>query len=435
MIDRYTLPEMGAIWTEEAKLQAWLDVELAAVRAWNRLGKVPDDALAEIEAKAAFERRPGGRDRTDHEPRRDRLSDQRRRARRRRLEVRPLRHDELRHARHRSGAADQARRRAAAARPRRARRGAQAARLRVSRHGAGRPHPRHPRRAHHLRHEARHVGLRGGPPSRAPAARDRRRRRGQAERRRRRLQQHRSAGRRARLRRARSRLSSPSPTRWCSATATPPSCRPWPSSAASLEKFAVEVRHLQRTEVREAEEAFGKGQKGSSAMPHKRNPILSERMAGCARVLRGNAARGHGERGALARARHLAQLRGAHRVSRLLHPARLHAAEVDEAPRHPGRRRGPHAGQPRAVAAPRVQRRRAARAGRPAACCATTPTGSCRTRPCGPGARASTSASSIKADPEATAVLSPAEIDAAMDPDQYRAGREVIFGRLEGLAF
>ena len=58
---------------------------------------------------------------------------------------------------------------------------------------------------------------------------------------------------------------------------------------ASLEKFATEVRHLQRTEVREAEEAFGKGQKGSSAMPHKRNPILSERMAGCARVLRGNA--------------------------------------------------------------------------------------------------------------------------------------------------
>ena len=47
---------------------------------------------------------------------------------------------------------------------------------------------------------------------------------------------------------------------------------------ASIEKFAVEIRHLQRTEVREAEEPFGKGQKGSSAMPHKRNPILSERL-------------------------------------------------------------------------------------------------------------------------------------------------------------
>lgn len=55
----------------------------------------------------------------------------------------------------------------------------------------------------------------------------------------------------------------------------------------SLEKMATEVRHLQRTEVREAEEFFRKGQKGSSAMPHKRNPIGSENICGCARVLRG----------------------------------------------------------------------------------------------------------------------------------------------------
>lgn len=58
---------------------------------------------------------------------------------------------------------------------------------------------------------------------------------------------------------------------------------------ASLEKIAVEIRHLQRTEVLEAEEFFSKGQKGSSAMPHKRNPIVSERIAGLARILRGNA--------------------------------------------------------------------------------------------------------------------------------------------------
>lgn len=58
---------------------------------------------------------------------------------------------------------------------------------------------------------------------------------------------------------------------------------------ASLEKIAVEIRHLQRTEVLEAEEYFTKGQKGSSAMPHKRNPIVSERIAGLARLLRGNA--------------------------------------------------------------------------------------------------------------------------------------------------
>ena len=58
---------------------------------------------------------------------------------------------------------------------------------------------------------------------------------------------------------------------------------------ASLEKFAVEVRHLQRTEVREAQEFFSKDQKGSSAMPHKRNPITSEQISGLARLLRGNA--------------------------------------------------------------------------------------------------------------------------------------------------
>ncbi len=59
--------------------------------------------------------------------------------------------------------------------------------------------------------------------------------------------------------------------------------------AASVEKFATEIRHLQRTEVLEAEEFFSKGQIGSSAMPHKRNPILSENLTGLARVVRGNA--------------------------------------------------------------------------------------------------------------------------------------------------
>ena len=60
-------------------------------------------------------------------------------------------------------------------------------------------------------------------------------------------------------------------------------------TAATMERWAVEFRHLQRTEVLEAEEPFTKGQKGSSAMPHKRNPITWERITGLARVLRGNA--------------------------------------------------------------------------------------------------------------------------------------------------
>jgi len=58
---------------------------------------------------------------------------------------------------------------------------------------------------------------------------------------------------------------------------------------ASIERFAVEIRNLQRTDVLEVEEFFAKGQKGSSAMPHKRNPIRSERLTGMARILRGNA--------------------------------------------------------------------------------------------------------------------------------------------------
>jgi adenylosuccinate lyase len=61
---------------------------------------------------------------------------------------------------------------------------------------------------------------------------------------------------------------------------------------ASLERLAVEIRHLQRTEVGEAEEPFARGQKGSSAMPHKRNPIRSERIVGLARLLRGYAVAG-----------------------------------------------------------------------------------------------------------------------------------------------
>ena len=66
----------------------------------------------------------------------------------------------------------------------------------------------------------------------------------------------------------------------------------WMSSlaliAATLEKIALEIRHLQRTEVREAEEPFAAGQKGSSAMPHKRNPVTCEQICGLARVVRGN---------------------------------------------------------------------------------------------------------------------------------------------------
>jgi adenylosuccinate lyase len=60
-------------------------------------------------------------------------------------------------------------------------------------------------------------------------------------------------------------------------------------TAASLERFALEIRHLARTEVAEVQEPFGQGQKGSSSMPHKRNPVVAERICGLARVVRASA--------------------------------------------------------------------------------------------------------------------------------------------------
>ena len=111
--------------------------------------------------------------------------------------------------------------------------------------------------------------------------------------------------------------------RSCSAIATPSSFRCWPASAERSKRSRSEIRHLQRTEVREAEEPFDAGNQGSSAMPHKRNPHESERISGSgapAARLRATAAR---ERGALARAGHQPQFRRARHLSRCLHRARL----------------------------------------------------------------------------------------------------------------
>ena len=96
-------------------------------------------------------------------------------------------------------------------------------------------------------------------------------------------------------------------------------------AGSTLDRFATEIRHLQRSEVREAREPFAAGQKGSSAMPHKQNPIVSERISGLARVLRANAQVGLREHRPLARAGHLPLLGGARRAPRLDDPPRLHA--------------------------------------------------------------------------------------------------------------
>ena len=103
--------------------------------------------------------------------------------------------------------------------------------------------------------------------------------------------------------------------------------------AASLERIAQEVRHLQRTEVREVEEPFGGEQRGSSAMPHKRNPVSSEQVCGLARVVRANSLRGARKYRAVARARHFAQFGGAGDFAGFDDSHRLHAA-----PHHGNRR-------------------------------------------------------------------------------------------------
>jgi adenylosuccinate lyase len=433
MIDRYTLPEMGAIWTEEAKLQAWLDVELAAVRAWNRLGKVPDDALAEIEATAAFEaaRVAEIEETTNHDviaflsnvaehvgdaskyihygmTSSDMLDTalalQIRRAgellqgdlaalgevlKRRAFEFRDTVQVGRTHGIHAEPitfgmklgmwAFEVAR---DLERLRRVTEGAAVGKL----SGAVGAYNNIDPRVEEL--VLAELGLGCEPIANQVVQRDRH-------------------------------------AAFLSALAI---------VGSSIEKFTVEVRHLQRTEVREAEEAFGKGQKGSSAMPHKRNPILSERMAGCARVLRGNAVVGM-ENMALWHERDISHS-SAERIvfpdSCILLDYMLRKTTklfdtlvVDEA-----RMRGNLALSQRLVFsgavllalvdhgmlrddAYRVVQDSAMRAWREGVDFGRL----------------------IKDDPEATAVLSPAEIDAAMDPDQYRAGREVIFGRLEQLAF
>jgi adenylosuccinate lyase len=164
---------------------------------------------------------------------------------------------------------------------------AEAARLRIQAHRADRPHPRRARRADHLRAEAGHLVRRSGAQSGAAAAAAEDLRVGKISG---------AVGTFAHIgpeaeERICARLGlKPAPVasqviqrdRHAAFVAT------LALATALCEKIALEVRHLQRTEVREAEEYFARGQKGSSAMPHKRNPVTCEQICGLARVVRAN---------------------------------------------------------------------------------------------------------------------------------------------------
>ena len=141
----------------------------------------------------------------------------------------------------------------------------------------------------------------------------------------------------------------------------------WVSALAILatvcEAIALEVRHGQRTELRELAEPFRTGQKGSSAMPHKKNPIRSERICGLARVVRSLRDAGHRGHTAVARARHLTLERGADRAARRRDRDGLHAAPDHRPRRGPRRGRRADAGEHEHHARPALLVVRPARAG------------------------------------------------------------------------
>jgi adenylosuccinate lyase len=433
MIERYTLPEMGAVWTEQAKMQAWLDVEIAAVKAWHKLGKVPYDAVAEIEAKAAFDvaRVAEIEATTDH----DVIAFL--------TNVAEYVGDASKYVHYGMTSSDMLDTGLA---------------LQIKRAGAilekdlvelGTVLKRRAfefrdtvqvGRTHGIHAEPITFGMKLGMWAFE-------------------VQRHLERLRRVTALAAVGKLSGavgaynnidprveelvceelgigfePISNQVVQRDRHAAFLSCLAIVGASLEKFAVEVRHLQRTEVREAEEAFGKSQKGSSAMPHKRNPILSERMAGCARVLRGNALVGM-ENVALWHERDISHSS----AERIVFPDScilldymlqkttklMDGLVVDEA------RMLANLGQSQrlvfsgavllALVDKGMLREDAYRVVQDSAMQAWR--------------EGVDFGGLIKGNAEAMAVMSPQDVDAAMDPNQYLAGREVIFARLEKLTF
>jgi adenylosuccinate lyase len=288
MIERYTLPEMGAVWTEQAKMRAWLEVELAAVRAWNKLGKVPDEALAQIEAKADFD--PARVAEIEQTTNHDVIAfltniGEYVGEASKYIHYGMTSSDMLDTAlalqiKHAGELLQRDLRGLGTVLKRRAFEFKDAVQI-------GRTHGVHAEPitfgmklgmwafevARHLeRFERVTNGAAVGKISGAVGA------------------YNNIDPRVEELVCADLDLDlEPISNQVVQRDRHAAFLNCLAIIGSSIEKFAVEIRHLQRTEVREAEEHFAKGQKGSSAMPHKRNPILSERMAGCARVLRGNA--------------------------------------------------------------------------------------------------------------------------------------------------
>ena len=199
--------------------------------------------------------------------------------------------------------------------------------------------------------------------------------------------------------------------------------------AASLERFALEIRHLARTEVREVQEPFGARQKGSSAMPHKRNPIVAERICGLARVVRGAALVGL-ENVALWHERDISHSS----AERVAIPDAFLAVDymldrfawlVEGLVVFPERMRANLESTGGLFFSQRLLLA-LVEAGRHA----TSPTASFSGTRCGPGTRSSTSSTSCRADEEIAAAV---DLDAVFDLTAYTRHVDVVFGRLQAL--
>ncbi len=288
MIARYSRPQMDALWSEEAKLGRWLEVELAVCRAWNRRGVVPDADLAQIEERAGFtlERTLEIEKTTNHD-------------------VVAFLTDVAEHigpasrwvhyGMTSSDVLDTGLGLAIARAGRLLLEGQHALTAALKDLALRHAHTVSVGRTHGVHAEPTSFGLRMG---------------GFAQ------ESHRNE---ERLRRAVEQASvgclsgavgtyatldpdleaevldelglrvEPISTQVVARDRHADLVATMAVAAAGIERLATELRHLQRTEVREAEEAFTKGQKGSSAMPHKRNPITGERLTGMARLVRGYA--------------------------------------------------------------------------------------------------------------------------------------------------
>ncbi|MEW6203671.1 MAG: adenylosuccinate lyase [bacterium] len=288
MIERYTLPEMGRIWSEENKFRKWLDVEIAACEAWAESGKIPADAVENIRKKAAFsvKRINEIEQKVDHDVIAfltnigENVGDDARY-----IHMGLTSSDVL------DTATALLLKESADLILKELKELATVLRERAAEHKhtimIGRTHGIHAepttfglklllwhaemmRNIHRVRHaqEAISVGKISGPVgtySNVPPDVEEK------------------TCRRLGIKPA------PVSTQVIQRDRHAEFMSSLAITAATIEKIAVEIRHLQRTEVLEAEEFFAPEQKGSSAMPHKRNPILSERLAGLARIIRANA--------------------------------------------------------------------------------------------------------------------------------------------------